>query len=153
MPLDIVNKNNYVFSLVHELAPHFVNLGGSSLNNTFILGPYFSACVGFEIIEDKLCIGLPAIIFDIMKDIRFFSLSYIPNHSGLFFVVDFGDSSNNSPLAFRIYLRQARVNLLPEFEDAHIVRLNQSGIFDLSSRHDVFTLTLREERGLTWEKF
>lgn len=153
MHLEIANKNNFVFSLIHELAPHFVNVGGNRLKNTFILGPYFSACVGFEVIEDKLCIGLPAIIFDIMKDIRFFSLSYIPDHSGLFFVVDFGVLDGSAPLAFRIYLRQARVNLLSEFEDAHIVRLNQSGIFDLSSRHDVFTITLRKERGLPWEKY
>lgn len=150
----VANKDGYIISLIHELAPYFVNLGKGKLKYTYILEPYFSSTIGFEIFDGELCLGVPESLYALMAEVRFFGVMYIPNHSALFFVVDFGSDSNMShPLAFRIYLRKERVKLLEHFSFLHIVRMTEEREFNINSRRDAFKLPLRKERRITWEDY
>ncbi len=150
----IANKDKYVVALIHELAPYFVALGRNKLKYTFLLEPYFSSTIGFEIFDGRLCIGIPEKLYYIMAEVRFFGISYIPEHAALFFLVDLGSESGRShPMAFRIYLRKERVKLLENFRFANIVRMGEDKKFNINSRNDTFKLILRKERKLVWEDY
>lgn len=150
----IANKDKYVLALIHELSPYFVNLGKGKLKYTFLLEPYFSSTIGFEVFDGKLCMGVPEELYAIMKEIRFFGVSYIPKHSAIFLTIDFGsESSNSHPIAFRIYLRKQRVELLEKFKFINIVRMDETKEFNIHSRRDTFRLMLRKERRLLWEEY
>jgi hypothetical protein len=150
----IANKDNHVITLIHELSPYFVNLGKGKLKYTYLLEPYFSSTLGFEVFDGKLCLGIPNMLFDIMTEIRFFGIAYIPEHSAIFFLVDFGvDEGRSHPIAFRTYLRRERVALLDSFKLINLVRMSENKTFELSSRRDAFKLPLRKERRITWEDY
>lgn len=147
-------KEHFTISLLNELSPFFVNLSKSKLKYTLLLEPYFSSTIGFEIIDGRLCIGFPEKIYTLMTGIGFFGLVYIPNHSAFFLVIDFGEGKRQPyPIALRMYLRKERVNLLDDFRFAHIVRMDETMEFDLRMKSDNFTLPLRKEKELVWEKY
>jgi hypothetical protein len=150
----IANKDNFTISLMHELSPYFVNLGRGKLKYTFLLEPYFSSTIGFEVFDGKLCIGMVEPLFNLMAEIRFFGIAYIPNHSAMFFLIDFGTGENDShPIALRTYLRKERVKLLENFSMVHVVKMKESKEFNIHSRHDCFKLPLRKERRISWEDY
>lgn len=150
----ISNKDQYVLALIHELSPYFVNLGKGKLKYTFLLDPYFSSTIGLEVFDGKLCLGVPEKLYSIMTEIRFFGIAYIPKHSAIFLLIDFGNESSKShPLAFRIYLRKQRVSMLESFKFINVVRMDESKEFNINSRRDAFKLMLRKEHRLTWEDY
>jgi len=150
----IANKDEHVVRFIHEVSPYMSNVGRGKLKYTYILEPFFSSVIGFEVFDGKLCIGVPEHLYMIMKEMRFFGAAYIPHHNALFFMVDFGTSAGSShPLAFRIHLRKERVALLENFVFAHIVRMGEDKVFEMNSRRDVFKIPLRKEYRLSWEDY
>lgn len=150
----IASKDKYTIALMHELSPYFVNLGVGRLKYTYLLEPYLSSSIGFEIFDGKLCMGIPEKLYMLMAEIRFFGVSYIPSHSAIFLVIDVGSEQGMShPIALRLYLRKERVDLLPKFKFINLVRMDDSRRFNINSRKDTFKLPLRKERRLSWEEY
>ncbi len=144
-----MDNDAHIVRLLHELSPHFTGLKRSKNKKTLTLNPYFSSCIGMEIVDGKLYFGFPNVIFEKLFKVRVFNVSYIKSHSAFFIVMDCG-KGEGSPFALRFFLRKDRVELLENFNTANIKRMDSKGNAGKRAK-DIHRVLIRRVEGLEWE--
>ena len=146
--------NKHAFEFLREISPSLVNIQKQNKNmHTFIASPYLSGCIGVDVWDGKLHMGIPGVLFDKIHKLRIYSISYIVNHPCFFLVFDMETIDKTThPFAVRFYLRPKLAALLSRFQKVHLVKINENGEFKTIKSQQI-PLPLREVERLEWEDY
>lgn len=150
-----INQKSHEVQLLTELAHELMNFQEgfkSTAKKTYILSPWASSLFGMEILNDKLYLGVPEFIYNILCRTRIYLVNYIRNTPGIFIVINAGNEPKCQPIAIRIYMRTSRIASLSLFKQMTFIKMNAQGEAIPGYNENEFVVDIKEVERLDWEQ-
>jgi hypothetical protein len=140
-----------LMELSHEIS-NFARAFKGKVEHTFVMSPAASDMFGFSVQADRVFIGVPDRLMDIFMNIPWTTVSYIPGKSGLFLRFYHGAKQREREVAIRLVVRSTRVELLSNFNEITLIRMNDKCASFPEGSKNSFELKLSQVSGLEWER-
>lgn len=148
------NSDSTELDLILELSNEITNFTKDfnlNINKTFFLSEMCSSSFGFTIEDNRAFLGVPEKLFSMFLRVRWFNLCYRENDAGVYLVYSSGNEEAKTICAFRIFLREARVNLLNNFKKVTLIKMKENGKSLSNYTEDEFDLYVKKINRLDWE--
>ncbi|MBP4081474.1 hypothetical protein [Aeromonas sp. MrichA-1] len=141
-------------ALLSELSYEISNFADDfkgKVRHTYILNPFASSLFCVNIVNERVMIGVPARIFELLIRVRWYVINVIKGKPGLFLVFEIGKDSHRHPAAIRVFLRTKQADAVSMFKEATFIKCDEKGLPFEETRENYFILPIKTETRLQWE--
>ncbi|MND33750.1 hypothetical protein D3C87_849040 [compost metagenome] len=145
------DERDLLIELSFEIS-NFSDKFKGKVQHTYVLSPFASSLFEPRIVGSEVYVGVPERIFDLMTQVKWYTVSLIAKTAGMFLVFEMGKGEKKHPAAIRVFLRSKQADAISCFDKITFLCCHPNGEpFELSRRR-CFDLPIKKEKELAWEK-
>lgn len=145
-----LNEISLLSELSHEISNFSEKFKGKA-KHTYILSPFASSLFSFNIMNDRVYVGVPEEVYELLIRVKWYTINLIDNRPGVFLIFDIGENGLRQPAAIRVFLREKQVKAISQFKTATFIRCDPNGSAFNETSLNSFNMPIRMVTKLDWE--